>query len=126
MLAEPARTIDPHHRGGYRGPMRIRIGHELTFEIARPTPMLLMLHVHPDAVPALRQPEAIQVDPAAELDTFVDWFGNRAARIVAPAGRLRLRYDNVVEDSGRPEATIEGQPLRSVPELPPAPGWFST
>jgi len=99
--------------------MRIRIGHELIFEIPRPTPMLLMLYVHPDTVPALRQPEAIQTEPVGDVESFVDWFGNRAARIVAPPGTLRLRYDNVVEDSGRPEPTIEGQPLRPVPELPP-------
>ncbi|HWN04778.1 MAG TPA: transglutaminase family protein, partial [Candidatus Dormibacteraeota bacterium] len=99
--------------------MRIRIGHELIFEIPRPTPMLVMLYVHPDIVPALRQPEAIQTEPVGDVESFVDWFGNRAARIVASPGTLRLRYDNVVEDSGRPEPTIEGQALRPVPELPP-------
>jgi transglutaminase-like putative cysteine protease len=99
--------------------MRIRIGHELTFEVPRPTAMLLMLYVHPDVAGALEQPEAIRADPVGEVRSFVDWFGNRAARIVAPAGALRLRYDNVVVDPGRPEATIEGLALRSVAELPP-------
>ena len=99
--------------------MRIRIGHELTFEVPRPTALLLMLYVHPDVARALEQPEAIQADPVGPVESFVDWFGNRAARIVAPAGALRLRYDNVVEDPGRPEPTIEGLPLRSVAELPP-------
>ncbi|HUM17008.1 MAG TPA: transglutaminase family protein [Candidatus Nitrosotalea sp.] len=99
--------------------MRIRIGHELIFELPRPTPMLLMLYVHPDRARALQRPEGILTDPAAEIESFVDWFGNRAARIVAPAGSLRLRYDNVIEDSGRPEPTIEGLPLRPASALPP-------
>ena len=99
--------------------MRIRIGHELTFDVPRPTAMLLMLYVHPDVARALEQPEAIQADPVGSVESFVDWFGNRAARIVAPVGALRLRYDNVVEAPGRPEPTIEGLPLRSVAELPP-------
>lgn len=99
--------------------MRIRIGHELLFEVPRPTPMLLMLYVHPDGARALQQPEAILVDPATRVESFVDWFGNRAARIVATPGSLRLRYDNVVEDGGRHEPTIEGRRLRPVPELPP-------
>ena len=98
--------------------MRIRIGHELIFEVPRPTPMLLMLYVHPDIARALQEPECITVDPAAHVESFVDWFGNRAARIVAPAGSLRLRYDNVVEESDRPEPSIEGLPLAPVRELP--------
>ena len=99
--------------------MRIRIGHELVFEVPRPTPMLLMLYVRPEVAPALRQPEGIVVEPVIRVESFVDWFGNRAARIAAPPGSLRLRYDNVVEDSGQPEPTIEGLPLRPVAELPP-------
>jgi transglutaminase-like putative cysteine protease len=98
--------------------MRIHIGHELVFEVPRPTPMLLMLYVRPEVASALQQPEGIVADPAGNVESFVDWFGNRAARIVAPAGSLRLRYDNVVEDSGRPDPTIEGLPLRPMAELP--------
>ncbi|HEY7434522.1 MAG TPA: transglutaminase family protein, partial [Methylomirabilota bacterium] len=99
--------------------MRIRIGHELVFEVPRPTPMLLMLYVHPEVAPALRHPEGIVADPVGDVESFVDWFGNRAARVVAPAGSLRLRYDNVVEDSGRPEPTIEGLALRPLAKLSP-------
>jgi transglutaminase-like putative cysteine protease len=99
--------------------MRIRVGHELAFEVPRPTPMLLMLYVRPELASALERPEEIEVDPATPVESFVDWFGNRAARIVAAAGSLRLRYDNVVDDSGRPEPTVAGLPLRPAGELPP-------
>ncbi len=64
------------------------------------------------------------VEPAIPVESFVDWFGNRAARIMAPAGPLRIRYDNVVTDSGSPEPTIEGLPLvpvrRAAPRVPAA------
>ncbi|HYB70171.1 MAG TPA: transglutaminase family protein [Candidatus Bathyarchaeia archaeon] len=99
--------------------MRIRLGHELVFEVPRPTAMLLMLYLHPDAAPALEAPERVEIDPAGPVDVITDWFGNRAGRVVAAAGALRLRYDNVVRDSGRPEPTIEGLRLRAVEELPP-------
>jgi transglutaminase-like putative cysteine protease len=99
--------------------MRIRIGHELVFEVPRPTPMLLMLYAHPDTAPALEEPERIVLEPATPTEDFVDWFGNRAARLLAPAGTLRLRYDNVARHNGRPEPTIEGIRLRPLPELPP-------
>ena len=53
-----------------------------------------------------------------EVEDFVDWFGNRAARILAPAGLLRIRYDNVIDDSGRPDVPIEGLRLTPVHEMP--------
>jgi transglutaminase-like putative cysteine protease len=112
-------VIDRHIRPGYRGRMRIRLGHELIFEVPRPTAMLLMLYLHPDAAPALEAPEWIEVEPAVPVEVIADWFGNRAARVMAPAGTLRLRYDNVARDSGRPEPSIEGLRLHAVEELPP-------
>ena len=99
--------------------MRIRIGHELVFEVPRPTAMLLMLYAHPDATAALEEPERLTVEPATPVEDFVDWFGNRAGRLIAPAGTLRLRYDNVARDPGTPEPTIEGLPLVAVADLPP-------
>ena len=80
--------------------MRIHIGHELVFEVPQPTTILLMLYVRPEVAPALQQPEGIVVEPAVPVESFVDWFGNRAARVVAPAGTVRIRYDNVVTDRG--------------------------
>jgi len=44
--------------------MEIRLGYELSFEVPRPTPMQLMLYVHPEQAPRLRQPERIAVEPA--------------------------------------------------------------
>jgi transglutaminase-like putative cysteine protease len=98
--------------------MRIRVGYDLAFDVPRPTPMQLMLYVHPDRAGALRQPEYIHVDPAVALESFVDWFDNRAARLLAPAGRVRLRYDNVIEDTGRRDPLIEGLRLTPVHEMP--------
>ncbi len=112
-------AVDRRPPRGYRGRMRIRIGHELVFEVPRPTAMLLMLYAHPDAAAALEQPERLAVEPDTPVEDFVDWFGNRAGRLIAPAGTLRLRYDNVASDSGTREPGIEGLPLVPVSELPP-------
>ncbi|MCI0546324.1 MAG: transglutaminase family protein, partial [Candidatus Rokubacteria bacterium] len=67
---------------------------------------------------ALGQPEWILVEPEASIESFIDWFGNRAARLVAPAGLVRFRYDNTVEDSGRHDPAIAGQRLAPVHEIP--------
>lgn len=99
--------------------MRIRIGYELAFEVTGPTPMQLMLYVHPDQARALRRPEKIVVTPAVPVEDFIDWFGNRAGRIMAPAGSVRIRYDNVIDDPGCPDVSFEGLPLTPVHEMPP-------
>jgi transglutaminase-like putative cysteine protease len=104
--------------------MLIRIGYELAFDLTAPTPMLLMLYTHPSRTADLKRAEVVNAEPAVAVEPFVDWFGNRAARIVAPAGRLRLWYDNVVEDCGEHEATIEGAEIHAVSDLPPEPLQF--
>jgi transglutaminase-like putative cysteine protease len=103
----------------YREIVRIRIGYELTFDVPRPTPMQLMLYVHPDQAGALEDPETIVVTPATPVEDFVDGFGNRAGRILAPAGALSIRYDNVIRDPGTVDVPFAGLPLTPVPEMPP-------
>ena len=103
----------------YGGLVQIRIGFDLSFEVPQPVPMQLMLYVHPDQAGLLRQPERLVMEPAHPVEDFQDWFGNRAARILAPAGHLRIRYDNEISDSGRPDVPIEGLRLTPVHEMPP-------
>src|SRR3989442_7091596 len=99
--------------------MDIGVGYELSFEVPRPTPMQLMLYVHPEQAARLRQPERIEIEPATAVEDFVDAFGNRAARILAPAGTVRVRYDNVIGDSGRAETPITDARLPPVDAMPP-------
>lgn len=99
--------------------MQIRIGYELAFALSRATPMQLMLYVHPEQAPALRHPERIVVEPAVPVEDFVDGFGNHAARILAPTGSVHIRYDNVIEDAGRPEPSLEGLALTPAHAMPP-------
>ncbi|HXE55655.1 MAG TPA: transglutaminase family protein, partial [Tepidisphaeraceae bacterium] len=77
-----------------------------------------MLYTHPDETQKLLRPERLVVEPQVPVTTFIDWFGNRAARITAPAGKLRLYYDNFVRDSGLHEPKIDGARLHRVEELP--------
>jgi transglutaminase-like putative cysteine protease len=100
--------------------MYVRIGFDLQYDLPAQTPMLLMLHTHPQHLSALRRPDRVCVEPTpAHHEIFLDGFGNRCSRILAPAGHLRLTYDNIILDSGRHEPTIEGAQLHRVEELPP-------
>jgi transglutaminase-like putative cysteine protease len=99
--------------------MYVRIGYELLYDVLSPQPILLMLLVHPERSGQLQKPEQIVVEPKVPIETFIDSFGNRAARIFAPQGKLRLTYDNIMADSGVHEPRINGARLHKVEELPP-------
>ena len=66
--------------------MLIKIGFEIEFELRGPTPMVLMLFVHPSRQGDLREPEVLQVEPATPVSSYTDLFGNRCARLLAPPG----------------------------------------
>ena len=102
----------------YRRRMLVRIGFDLQYDVPAETAMVLMLHVHPHRASALTKPPRLIIEPAVTEETFVDAFGNRASRIIAPAGKIRFTYDNIASDSGQPEPTIEGARLHPIEELP--------
>ena len=43
--------------------MLIRIGYDVVFDLPAPTPMLLMLSVHPSRFGSLRGPEQLSIEP---------------------------------------------------------------
>ena len=99
--------------------MLVRIGFDLHYDAPGVTPMLLMLHVHPECSSRLRRPEALHAEPAStQVGQFTDAFGNIATRVLAQPGKVRFWADNVIADSGQPEPTIEGARLHNIEELP--------
>jgi transglutaminase-like putative cysteine protease len=98
--------------------MQIKIGYELEFNVPAPTTILTMLYTHPEVAHVLQFPERMEVAPHVPVHDFIDAFGNRVGRLMAPAGTLRLFYDNLVVDSGEPEPSIEGTELHPVDEVP--------
>jgi transglutaminase-like putative cysteine protease len=98
--------------------MIIKIGFDIQFELARPTPMILMLFVHPSRQADLRGEERLVTEPEVSLKKYVDLFGNVCGRIVAPAGTFRLQLDALIEDSGQPDPRILDAPQHKVEDLP--------
>ncbi|MGI8480889.1 MAG: transglutaminase-like domain-containing protein [Chthoniobacterales bacterium] len=98
--------------------MLIKVGFDIAFELLGPTPMILMLYVHPSRQKDLRAPEKIRVDPDVVLANFTDLYGNRCARIFAPAGTLRLSLETLIEDSGRPDERNPSAAQHSIGDLP--------
>jgi transglutaminase-like putative cysteine protease len=99
--------------------MLIRIGYDVVFDLPAPTPMLLMLNVHPSRFPTLRGPEKLSIEPFVPMTTYSDAFGNTCARIVAQAGQVRFRNDAIAYDDGLPDAvdpTALQLPIEALPD----------
>jgi transglutaminase-like putative cysteine protease len=99
--------------------MLIRLGYELIFNLPEPVPLLLLLYVHPSRAGTLRRPDRLRTEPEVPVQEFLDGFGNRCGRLLAPAGRLRLWNDTLVKDSGAPDPVCPDAEQLPVPELPP-------
>jgi transglutaminase-like putative cysteine protease len=98
--------------------MLIRAGFEIGFTAPEPAAMVLMLYLHPSRAPTIRKPERLEVEPPVAVTDFIDEYGNRCGRIVAPAGRLLLRSDVIVEDCGLPDLQVPTAPQHNVQDLP--------
>ncbi len=98
--------------------VNIKIGFDIEFELLGPTPMILMLYVHPSRQKDLLAAEKIVVEPNVALHDFSDLYGNRCARILAPAGNLRLSLETTIEDSGEPDAQAPDAIQHPIEELP--------
>lgn len=98
--------------------MIIKIGFDIQFELAAPTPMILMLYVHPSRQADLRAEEKILVEPGVPLTDFTDLYGNRCARLLAPAGEIRFSLETFIEDSGQPDAQNPTAIQHAIEDLP--------
>jgi len=98
--------------------MFIRLGYEIEFEVPAAVAMVSMLSVHPSRVPDLRAPDELSIEPEVALTHYIDGFGNRCTRFVAPAGTLRLRSATLIEDPGTPDPVAPHAREHPVGELP--------
>jgi transglutaminase-like putative cysteine protease len=97
--------------------MLIRAGYELRFEMPSPVVMLLLLYTHPSRADSVER-EHLSVSPDLPLDVFYDAYGNRGARIAAPAGSISIRNNCLVRDSGNPDPVNPLACQCGVEELP--------
>ncbi len=85
--------------------------------------MVAMLQLHPSedarvVVPEVFRAELVGSDAALPVEEYLDVFGNRCSRFVAPAGTLRLSGYSTIEAGEGPELQGFGLPLTPVEELP--------
>ncbi len=98
--------------------MKIRVGYEITYNFAQPTPMLLVLSVHPSRWPDLLTPHLLMFDPPITATDYRDGFGNVCTRIVAPQGVLTISSETIVADPGTPDPVAPDAEAHAIPDLP--------
>jgi transglutaminase-like putative cysteine protease len=81
----------------------IRLAYDIQFDIPAPVAMVALLNVHPSRSRDLLEPDEMQTEPRLEITHYIDSFGNRCARFVAPQGPLRLFNSTLIQDSGVPD-----------------------
>lgn len=98
--------------------MLIRLGYDIEFQLASPVAIVALLNVHPSREIDLLEPDELRVEPWVNLDRYLDRFGNRCTRFLAPAGRLRLWNWTLIRDSGDQDAVKFDARQQPVEELP--------
>ncbi|MFN0219208.1 MAG: transglutaminase-like domain-containing protein [Hyphomicrobium sp.] len=99
--------------------MLIHVGYDITLEVAAPTPVNLLLDIHPCRHIDIAL-EDWQAQPATEVQRGRDLYGNVMRRFVVAPGLTRLSYRAVVRDSGLPDRQPVGAFETPIAELPDA------
>jgi transglutaminase-like putative cysteine protease len=84
--------------------MLIRLGYDIQFDLPLDVPFVCLVNVHPSRLKNLRERDELRVDPEIPVSSYLDTFGNRCTRFLAPQGPLRLYNSTLIEDSGQPDA----------------------
>jgi hypothetical protein len=85
---------------------------QIEFALPGPTAMVALLHLHSSLLPRLRSGNELLVESlgvpfppntVVPSTDYIDSFGNRCARFLAPRGHLRLSGSNIVEAESSPD-----------------------
>ncbi len=98
--------------------MRIRCGYELIYQCPQPTPMVLMLNIHPSRRADLLTDQVLRFAPEIPAREYLDGFGNVCTRILAPAGQTTISTEFDIYDSGQPDVVVPDAPQHDVDDLP--------
>ena len=98
--------------------MEIKVGFEISYAAAQPTPMVIMLSIHPSRFSDIVGTETIVAEPNVPIGFYRDSFGNVCGRLVAPAGGVTLHGSALVRDSGLPDIVKPDAQQIPIEQLP--------
>ena len=98
--------------------MILKLGYDIVFELPAPVAIVALLNVHPSRFNDLRAPDVVRTEPVVNVDSYLDSYGNRCTRFVAPKGLIRLSGATEINDSGLPDPVNWSAREIPVQELP--------
>jgi transglutaminase-like putative cysteine protease len=98
--------------------MEIKVGFEITYAAFQPTPMVIMLSIHPSRYSDIIGTESISAEPNVPIGFYRDSFGNVCGRLVAPTGGVTLRGSALVRDSGLHDVVMPTAQQLPIDQLP--------
>ncbi|MDB5526752.1 MAG: transglutaminase-like protein [Rhizobium sp.] len=98
--------------------MKIHAGFTLGFECLQPTPMLLVLNIHPSRRIDLLTEQVLTFNQAIDAWNYTDSFGNACTRIVAPPGVTTVSSDFEIYDTGQPDIVPVDAVQHDIKDLP--------
>jgi len=98
--------------------MKIRAGYRISFDCPAPTPIHLMLSVHPDRRADLITPDVLRTSNGAPVAQHLDGFGNLVSRVLAPVGRTTFSSEFEIDDSGQSDVQNWSARQLAIEDLP--------
>src|SRR5256885_13098227 len=98
--------------------MELRVACEIPYAAVTPTPMVIMLSIHPSRFADIVGTETIVAEPDVPIGFYRDSFGIVWGRLVAPAGGVTLGGWALVRDSGLPDAVMPTAQQIPIDRLP--------
>ncbi len=98
--------------------MLIRHGCEIMLNCQQDTPLICLLSAHRDHDAHIHVPEIMFTVPDMPVTNYVDLYGNRCRRLVAPSGDFKIWIDTTLEVDGVPDRVRGSASEIPVPELP--------
>ena len=98
--------------------MLIRLGYDIRFQIPATVAIVALLNIHPSRTGDLLEPDELKTEPNLKVTYYIDSFGNRCARLVAPPGPLRLTNSTLIRTSDDPDEANWSARESAVGDLP--------
>jgi transglutaminase-like putative cysteine protease len=101
--------------------MLIRTEFDIQFDLKHPTPMVALLHLDPSLESKVKSGNQLRVEgdgANVPVTEYKDSFGNRCTRFVAPAGRLKLSGETILDAPDVPDQIAAYAQQAPIEELP--------
>jgi transglutaminase-like putative cysteine protease len=99
--------------------MLIKYGYEISIAVPKATPIICLLDIHPDRRHDVQSETPFQSYPDVGSATYIDAFGNRCRRLMAPGGDITMRLEGTIFDNGLPDPIVPNAREVPVEQLPP-------